>query len=82
MGLNISVVNRDREDHPDWDFCRVEGDRDLADKIGNWPSENWGCAYDVDLHHRPPDGCNLPTSRGRKLLSILKDPHWFVRVSY
>lgn len=34
MGLHISLYNSKSQDHPEWDFGRMEGDEEFASLVG------------------------------------------------
>jgi hypothetical protein len=57
MGINICVVNRRHQEHPDWDWIRYAGDREFAAMVGDLPKqeENWSSHPDFDWHMRPAD---------------------------
>lgn len=54
MGIHISLLNKDGQDHPDWDYVRHGGDRDAISAMWNLPLETEGTDV-LDLMIRPTD---------------------------
>ncbi len=82
MGLNIVIQDKNRKEHPSWDWIRQGDDRANAGIISReWPAENFGTHPDDEHLHRPPPNAKLLGSRGAEMLRILADPKWRVYLS-
>lgn len=92
MGIHICVQTVDHKEHPDWDFCRFHGDRQLPDVVEEVGQERRHIE-EFDYLYRPScpqefyermveatDGAN--EERWRQLRDILKDEKWWLRYSY
>ena len=94
MGINVSVCTEAGVDHPEWDFSRHSGDRDIpsAIDVAGTLIKTIGHTYDGDFLIRPSDVSAFvaemvsrhPENRGRweQLGDILRDPKWWVWCSY
>lgn len=87
MGVHIGIENTNGDDHPDWDYLRHSGDREAAFLVFNIEHIVWD-----DWLVRPVDvtafinkiretvDCNA--DRWTQLEEILKDPNWWMQVSW
>lgn len=57
MGLNICVCNRRYQEHPDWDWGRMGGDKEFVEFSTTLPriEQNWGSLPDYEWYWRPAD---------------------------
>jgi len=85
MGIHICIEDKGGNEHPDWDYTRQGDDREnvkiLSADSEQWPSER-SFYGDDRLLLRPTPTTKLVGKRGLEMLEILKDPKWWVHVSY
>ena len=85
MGVHIYIENKDGTKHPDWDSIRMGDDRENARLLANdstsWHSGNSFWEDDRFLL-RPTETTKFVGERGREMAEILKDPEWWVCLSY
>lgn len=90
MGINVHIQRLEGnrwEDHPDWDSFRHAGDREISRIV----RENGGSTYSEDSEvFRPNDLDALSKAdwpeynpdRWKGFIEILRDPQWWVYLSY
>jgi hypothetical protein len=94
MGVNISIQTLDHQDHPDWDYLRHAGDRDvwaILEANGGYITQP---GYDPWLHGepliRPADMVvarkapwpEVNAGRWKQMLDILSDEKWWLSIVY
>ena len=93
MGLNLLVVDKDEQDHPDWDWGRFAGDREIPDILQECHHHHimFGHPPDEERGVRPEDvegfrkallsHFDYNVDRWQQLCDILKDERWWIRFS-
>lgn len=85
MGVHIYIEKKDGTEHPTWDSFRMGDDRENASILANdnlqWHSGKpfW---EDDRFLLRPTETTKFVGERGREMEGILKDPEWWVYLSY
>ena len=85
MGVHIVIIKKDGTKHPTWDDFRMVNDRENASILAkdniSWHSGK--SFWDDDLFLlRPTETTKFVGERGREMEEILKDPDWWVYLSY
>lgn len=55
MGIHVSIVNQRGEEHPDWDWIRHAGDRDIPGLVTEVQSDVFFNDELEDEYYRPRD---------------------------
>ena len=85
MGVHINIEKKDGTEHPTWDSLRMGDDKENASILANdnisWHSGKSFWEDDRFLL-RPTETTKFVGERGREMVEILKDPEWWVYLSY
>ena len=94
MGVNITIVDKNFNEHPDWDWMRYAGDREVDSILSSVGREEvmHGHWTDGMFRSRPHDVETLRTAlsqhfdyneeRWKQMCDILEDPKWWLHFSY
>lgn len=94
MGINLSIYRDGWREHPDWDWGRCSGDRDvlrIMKENGGITRKQVGHPMDGDYLERPKDPDKFERAmieahpenadRWRELARIMRNPEWWIYVS-
>ena len=75
MGVHICIEKKDGTEHPTWDSLRMGDDKENASILAN-DNISWHSLL------RPTETTKFVGERGKEMGDILKDPDWWVYLSY
>lgn len=94
MGVNICVVNDEMEDHPDWDYGRFAGDKEVDSILSSVGRKTKMVGHEIDCMYlsRPEHVIDFRMAlskhfdynedRWELMCDLLEDPEWWLYFSY